>query len=326
MLDIFPAYMLLSNCLTWEVMTLKPVIDFDHKNTFRPATHISVPEFIKVSKICTIFRRTLKPEEYVPAEAHNFWEIVRIADGDSRNMVEGKLFNLSPNEVFLYAPFTYHGAISNPSERTLEIFSFVSDSPYLERLANRPITLNDSQHQLFELILQKGSGFMGRYPWVLTKDRELIQPEEGYPHLQALANLIELFLIDLYESESAPQRGNKTAGKNAEIYQDERLTRLTEYLEAHIYDSLTLEQICNEINIGAASLQKLCKKQFGCGPVSYFLSMKIRTAKQMIAGTSKNFSQIAEELGFSSIHYFSNLFKSRTGVSPSAYAKAIRKK
>lgn len=304
---------------------MKPVIDFEHRDIFGPALHISVPEFIKVSKICSLFRITLTAKDHVLGEAHNFWEIVRVAKGDVPIVADGNSYFLNSDEVFIYAPYTYHGGMPVSSERTLEIISFASDSPYLESLSNRPFKLNANQLELFDLILCKGSSIMGRYPWVLTKDRELIQPVEGYPLIQTLGNLIELFLIELYNSNASldAQSSSKTTG--TEIYQDERIRRLTEYLEKNIYKTLTLKEICNDINVGAASLQKICKKQFGCGPVSYFLTMKIRVAKQMIANSSKNISQIAEELGFSSIHYFSNLFKSRTGVSPSAYAKAIRR-
>ena len=304
---------------------MKPKIDFKHKNVFGPSLHVSVPDFIKVNKICSIFHRSFTKNQIDAGEAHNFWEVVRHVDGDSRLVADGKIYHLSPDEVFIYAPFVYHESVACPMDRTLEIFSFSSDSIYLERLANRPLKMTASQKKLFEMIQTRGANFMSKYPCVLTSDRELIQPEEGYPLVQTLANLIELFLVDLYEVHAMIPTPTTISKIEPENFQDDRLRRLTEYLEKNIQRTLTLEEICKDLNIGSASLQKLCKKHFGCGPVSYFLTLKIRMAKLMIADTPKNFSQIAEELGFSSIHYFSNLFKSRTGVSPSAYSKAIRR-
>ena len=61
-------------------------------------------------------------------------------------------------------------------------------------------------------------------------------------------------------------------------------------------------------------------------PNSYFISLKIDAAKDMICNTDLNFTQIAENLGFTTIHYFSKLFKDKVGISPSEYAKAIYKK
>ena len=37
-------------------------------------------------------------------------------------------------------------------------------------------------------------------------------------------------------------------------------------------------------------------------------------------------TEIAEKLGFSSVHYFSRLFKKSTGVSPSDYSRTVKSK
>ena len=47
-------------------------------------------------------------------------------------------------------------------------------------------------------------------------------------------------------------------------------------------------------------------------------------AKQMIRENHYNFTQIADTLGFSSIHYFSRQFKRITGMTPSEYASSIK--
>ena len=58
-----------------------------------------------------------------------------------------------------------------------------------------------------------------------------------------------------------------------------------------------------------SKLKLLFKEQCGCGPVCYFIQLKIQAAKKMICDSSMSFTQIAEQLGFGSVHYFSNLFK-----------------
>ena len=44
-------------------------------------------------------------------------------------------------------------------------------------------------------------------------------------------------------------------------------------------------------------------------------------AKELIRTSAMNFTEIAEAVGFESLHYFSRVFKARTGLSPSQYAK-----
>ena len=72
-------------------------------------------------------------------------------------------------------------------------------------------------------------------------------------------------------------------------------------------------------------LKLLCRERQGCGPIAWFISLKIQAAKGMICDSSMSFTQISEQLGFHSVHYFSKLFKEKTGMSPSQYAKSVCK-
>ena len=60
------------------------------------------------------------------------------------------------------------------------------------------------------------------------------------------------------------------------------------------------------------------------GIIEYFTLLKINGAKEMIRTGHLNFTQISEQLGYSSIHYFSRQFKKSTGMTPSEYALSIK--
>ena len=57
-----------------------------------------------------------------------------------------------------------------------------------------------------------------------------------------------------------------------------------------------------------------------------FYFTKINAVKAMISDTDLNFTQISEDLGFTIVYYFSKLFKSRVGTSPTEYEKSVYKK
>ena len=59
-------------------------------------------------------------------------------------------------------------------------------------------------------------------------------------------------------------------------------------------------------------------------PIAYFNGLKILEAQRLIAQTPLNNTEIAERLGFSSVHHFSKAFKQKTGIAPTEYAKASR--
>jgi tRNA pseudouridine55 synthase len=62
----------------------------------------------------------------------------------------------------------------------------------------------------------------------------------------------------------------------------------------------------------------------GCG--AHLTALRIKEAKRLIREGKHSFSQIAENVGFESIHYFSTVFKKHTGMTPSDYARSLRAK
>lgn len=104
----------------------------------------------------------------------------------------------------------------------------------------------------------------------------------------------------------------------------ELFNQIRDYMETHLRENITIEQLCHHNSVGRSQLQKLFRARSGFGAIEYFSRMKIDAAKQMIRESHYNFTQIADFLGFSSIHYFSRQFKRITGMTPSEYASSIK--
>lgn len=96
------------------------------------------------------------------------------------------------------------------------------------------------------------------------------------------------------------------------------------YLRNHLESSLSLDKICKDNCIDRSLLEKLFHEKGWRGVMDCFSCMRIDTAKHLIASESMTFSQIATALGYSSVHYFSRQFKSKTKMTPSEYASHAR--
>jgi AraC-like DNA-binding protein len=59
---------------------------------------------------------------------------------------------------------------------------------------------------------------------------------------------------------------------------------------------------------------------------NYILIQKTERAKQLISTNEYTFTEIAYMLNYSSVAYFSNQFKSITGITPSVFQRIINKK
>lgn len=81
------------------------------------------------------------------------------------------------------------------------------------------------------------------------------------------------------------------------------------------------EKLSKNIDKDYTYLSKLFSKMAGITIEKYFIQLKIEKAKEFIQYDQLNFTEIAYELGYSSVNYLSNQFKHATGMSMSAYKK-----
>ena len=72
------------------------------------------------------------------------------------------------------------------------------------------------------------------------------------------------------------------------------------------------------------TVQKIFKEHCNLGIIEYFSMLKINAAKELIRTKQMNLTQVAEHLGYTSIHYFSRQFKKVAGMTPSEYASSIK--
>ena len=100
-------------------------------------------------------------------------------------------------------------------------------------------------------------------------------------------------------------------------------TAQTEPVSYEVTEPITIEQICHKFFMSRTSLQALFKMYLHNSPKSYLLGIKLQKSKELIRENQYTISEIADMLGFSSIHYFSRLFKKYFELSPSEYAKEI---
>ena len=81
------------------------------------------------------------------------------------------------------------------------------------------------------------------------------------------------------------------------------------------------EKLVDSLNKDYTFLSKLFSKMEGITIEKYFIHLKIEKAKEFIQYDQLNFTEVAYELGYSSVNYLSNQFKQATGMSMSAYKK-----
>lgn len=142
------------------------------------------------------------------------------------------------------------------------------------------------------------------------------QEEAAYSQ-QTLAGIVNHLIGKMYSLERNIILSKDS--KHVDIINKARL-RIRESLE----DTLTIQEIAQELGISYSSFRKLFKEHTGFAPALYQQNLKLQRAKELLSTTDESIKEIAYRLNFESPDYFSAKFKNQTGMKPSDFRNTTR--
>lgn len=112
------------------------------------------------------------------------------------------------------------------------------------------------------------------------------------------------------------ERQNKSVAESITNY-------LHDYFHSdQIHNGLpTVLQCAEQVNLSPNYLSDLLRKETGKTTQEHIHYHLLEAAKNLLLGTNQSVKEIAHSLGFEYPHYLSNLFKKKTGLSPTEYRK-----
>lgn len=111
----------------------------------------------------------------------------------------------------------------------------------------------------------------------------------------------------------------------AERKKDQLIRQITDYLNTHFAEPLTLARISKDNFISETYLSHLFKTKTGIAPMQYVIYRRLGEAQSLLSETNMPVHEIEEKLGFASSSYFTTIFKRYVGVSPRTYRKYFKK-
>lgn len=193
-----------------------------------------------------------------------------------------------------------------------------TDSPEMDRLLDtlglidNPATLRTI---LADLLLNQNSNLPG--------SRSPISLAEFLIEISEIDSTQEI--LDLFQKSSArlllfPEQSTSR--------QKDFIDKTLQYIDQHLSDSnLSLKSIAkNYLFMNVDYVSKQFMKQTGIKFSAYLANARIERAKQLLLESNgDSIYAIAEEVGFgNNPQYFSQIFKKSTGMTPTAYIKAMK--
>ncbi len=94
------------------------------------------------------------------------------------------------------------------------------------------------------------------------------------------------------------------------------------YIEKNYCNLITQKEVADYVGLNSAYFSSLFKKELNMNFSSYIIKKRIEEGKHLLSATNLSLTEIAMALGFDSHSYFSNVFKTHTGMTPKQYRRA----
>ena len=288
---------------------------------------VVLEDSVTINRIISVHYFQYMSDFSFPGESHDFWELVCVDRGEIDALAGDRRLTLKKGNILFHKPNEFHNVLTNGKvSPSLVVIGFECHSPAIKSFEDQLMSVQDTEKELLaQIIVEARNTFSGRLDDPYQEELIFNSEPLTFGSAQLISHYLEQLMIHLYRryfSSPLPVRSSRFLAEASSG--NDTYNRIVRYMEEHLGERMTIDRICRDNLGGRSQLQKLFRDTKGCGVIEFFSMMKIDTAKQMIRDNQLNFTQIADRLGYNSIHYFSRQFKQITTMTPSEYATSIR--
>ena len=260
---------------------------------------------LHVGSIYTFFYHEKEQGFLFPGEAHPMAELTYVDQGTLHSVVNGQDLLLKQGDLVIYGPNQWHMQYADigVAPRYVTI-SFDVDGADLTPLLNRSFAAPQNVVKQLQSMLRE------------QETMDLFSNDIIIAHLK-------LLLLQLLRETVSP-RGGKLQASNAIHAENEIIRQAQQFISSHIREKLSVPLVARQVDVSPSYLTALFHKNLQISPGEYIRRIKLQESKQMIRENNLNFTEIAAELQYSTVHHFSRQFKEKFGITPTEYAKSVR--
>ena len=271
----------------------------------RSSDSLRVDHQMRIESIYTFWYQEKEQGFLFPGESHPMAELTYVDQGSLHSVAEGQDLLLKQGDLVIYGPGQWHMQYADigVAPRFVTI-SFELGGMELSPLLNRKFTAPQNVVSVLQNML---------------REQERM---DAYSNDIILSQLNLLLLLLL--RESAAPKGAKLQTSNAIHSENEIIRQAQQYISSHIREKLSVPLVARQVDVSPSYLTALFHKNLQISPGEYIRRIKLQESKQMIRENNLNFTEIAAELQYSTVHHFSRQFKEKFGITPTEYAKSVR--
>ncbi len=248
-----------------------------------------------------------KPEDFY-MHAHERFELFHFISGDAKYLVEGTEYTLNPHDTLLLRPFEVHRLVLMnehvPYERIVVHFS--AEALGIDEASAGVLLRPFYGRELGRGNRYEATDFTGE-GWPFHGDFKQVVERLGDDAAVFIASKVRSFLAETLLPFAERDRN--------ETQFSAKISDVLEYINAHMYDDLSVAQICEACFLSRAQLNRLFKYATGTSVWQYITTKRLLQAKTLIRSGERP-TDVYERCGFSEYSSFYRAYKAKFGNSP----------
>lgn len=266
-----------------------------------------------------IFRtRDACGEERAP-HRHDFYEVDLVWSGSTRYQTGGSSYHLTNGDILLIRPGERHWPVPEGEQSSCERVVLWLDRSFLQKLRSPDC----DPAECFDTPLPGGGSclrFDDEATWRIGELMERCLRENGSGDFgsvilaDAIMTQVVILLNRLYRKAlQSRQRGRSGA----------LVSGVIDYINGHFAEELTLDTLASHFFISKFHLSREFARIVGTTVHRYITQKRLVVAKQMLS-EGRPSSMVYQHCGFGDYSNFYRAFRGEYGISPKAYAAALR--
>ncbi len=166
------------------------------------------------------------------------------------------------------------------------------------------IMISESNYVMRDVLTDSIHSSMSRLMSALADETDLYR-------LGAVTQLFGIFNSLRQNLKETPQEND----------QETLVSQLISFIEHNYYTDFDMNTLCDYTHYSRSYLSRKFKNEMGTSIQDYLANTRIRKACNLLLTTSLSVSEVAASVGLNDAMYFSRVFKSRTGHSPTEYRR-----
>lgn len=250
-------------------------------------------------------RYDYQPQWRLAEHKHEYFQMIYFVSGSGNVRLQDQNLKIAPGSLLLVKPRCMHGLNPASLVKTLDVKFVVND------------------RWMRKLLLEAGDMLAETEPGIADKFEQIRhEGERKGPFYRELCStyLMELLLHYLRATGSGREEPAAELA-DRELMGDWIVQQAAQFIRDHHAEDCSLGHIARVVGRSDRHVRQHFKDVLGMSPRRYLLQYRIQKAQQLIEFSDYAFKEIAEKVGFKTVHHFARAFHEICGETPGGWRK-----